>query len=230
MERSSISAKREAYLRIVMENRDLPEEQQKDVIYLAECYIHQSFKLKKCWQSVNISGVKQNVSKGKRYVVIHAGSKNGFVPNALLIFSGTNKKEEYHSDMNKQNFTKWVEGKLIPNLPKASIVVMDNAPYHSIVLNDTPSSSTKISDIQKWLSQNNIPFDSTLKKPQLLMLVKRHKPDPLYEIDEILGAGHKVVRLPYNCDLNPIELNWGIVKCKIASLNVGSIDIKVYYL
>lgn len=37
-----------------------------------------------------------------------------------------------------------------------------------------------------------------------------------------------VVRLPtYHCDLNPIELIWGIAKHKIASVNVGSIDIKV---
>ncbi|RVE47763.1 hypothetical protein evm_007518 [Chilo suppressalis] len=60
------------------------------------------------------------------------------------------------------------------------------------------------------------------------MLVKRYKTEPIYEIDKLLGEnGHTVVRLPpYHCDLNPIELIWGIAKQKIAAHNVGNIDIK----
>lgn len=83
-----------------------------------------------------MSGVNHNVSKGKRYIIVHAGSEQGFVPNALLIFTGTNKNEDYHSKINKINFTQWVIEKLIPNLPPASIVaMMDNGLYHSVVLN-----------------------------------------------------------------------------------------------
>ncbi|KAH9644942.1 hypothetical protein HF086_010150 [Spodoptera exigua] len=229
IEKPHIAAKREQYLKIIMDNRNLPQELQKQIIYLDESYIHSSYKLKKCWQSVDVSGVKHNISKGKRYIIVHAGSEKGFVPNALLIFSGTNKNEDYHSEMNKTNFTKWVTEKLIPNLSEPSIIVMDNAPYHSVVLNKAPTSASKVAEIKIWLLQNNIPFDESLRKPQLLMLVKRHKPDPIYEIDHILGDnGHTVVRLPpYHCDLNPIELIWGIAKHKIASVNVGSIDIKV---
>lgn len=227
MERLSIAAKRETYLETIMTNRFLPKELRRDVIYIGESYIHQSYNLKKCWQSVNISGVNESVSEGKRYIIMLAGGENGFVSNALSIFNGTNKNEG-NTVMNKKNFTKWVEEKLIPNLPNASIVVLDDAPY-SLVLNKTPSSSSKISDIKMWLSQNNIPYDDKLRKPQLLMLVKRYKPEPIYQIDAILGEhGHTVVRLPpYHCDLNPIELIWGIAKRKIASLNVGSIEIKV---
>lgn len=232
MEKPYIAAKREKYLKIIMDNRRLPEELQKEIIYLDESYIHQSYKLKKCWQSINITGVREKVSKGKRYIIVHAGSSKGFVPNALLIFSGKNKNEDYHSEMNNRNFKKWVEEKLIPNLPNSSIVVMDNAPYHSVAINKAPTSTTKLADIKSWLNGNGISFDSTLKKPQLLMLVKRHKPEPKFEIDELLGShGHTVVRLPpYHCDLNPIELIWGIAKNKIASRNVGSIDIKVHII
>ncbi|KAH9631797.1 hypothetical protein HF086_005800 [Spodoptera exigua] len=144
----------------------------------------------------------------------------------------TNKNEDYHSEMNKTNFTKWVTEKLNPNLSEPSIIVMDNAPYNSVVLNKAPTSASKVAEIKIWLLQNNIPFNESLRKPQLLMLVKRHKPDPIYEIDHILGDnGHTVVRLPpYHCDLNPIELIWGIAKHKIASVNVGSIDIKRWLL
>lgn len=78
-----------------------------------------------------------------------------------------------------------------------------------------------------WLLENNIPFDESLRKPSLLMLVKKHKPEPVYYIDELLGEhGHTVVRLPpYHCDLNPIELVWAIVKKRIAQKNVGGQNV-----
>ncbi|XP_060808703.1 uncharacterized protein LOC132903751 [Amyelois transitella] len=229
IEKTDIALKREKYLKIILDNRNLPEELRKNIIYLDESYVHASYKLKKCWQSMDVSGIKENVSKGKRYIIVHAGSEKGFVPNALLIFSGNNQNEDYHSEMNHYNFTKWVKDKLIPNLTEASIIVMDNAPYHSVVLNKAPTSATKVAEIKVWLEDNGVPFEDSLRKPELLTLVKRHKPAPLYEIDEILGEhGHTVVRLPpYHCDLNPIELIWGIAKHKIASNNVCSTDIKM---
>ncbi|RVE45425.1 hypothetical protein evm_009943 [Chilo suppressalis] len=120
------------------------------------------------------------------------------------------KINDYHSEMNKNNFSKWVKEKLIPNLPPAFIVVMDNAPYHSVVLNKAPTAANKISEIREWWI-NNISFHMDLIKPQLLMLVKRYKAEPIYEIDELLGEnGHTV----------------GIAKQKIAAHNVGNIDIK----
>ncbi|CAG4940862.1 unnamed protein product [Colias eurytheme] len=211
-----------------MDNRNLPEEIQKDIIYLDESYIHSSYKVKKCWQSINTEGVTTEISKGKRWILVHAGSEKGFVPNALLIFSGLNKQEDYHSEMNRANFRKWVTEKLIPNIREPSIIVMDNAPYHSVVKNKCPTSANKVDEIKMWLLENNIPFDLQLRKPSLVQLVKKHKPDPIYEIDELLGQhGHTVVRLPpYHCDLNPIELIWAQAKRKIASQNVGAKNIK----
>lgn len=59
------------------------------------------------------------------------------------------------------------------------------------------------------------------------MLVKKHKPEPVYYIDELLGEyGHTVVRLPpYHCDLNPIELIWAMVKKRIAQKNICGQDV-----
>ncbi|KAJ4442360.1 hypothetical protein ANN_03946 [Periplaneta americana] len=39
---------------------------------------------------------------------------------------------DYHGQMNSTNFERWVNTQLLPNLPEKSVVVMDNAPYHSI--------------------------------------------------------------------------------------------------
>lgn len=101
---------------------------------------------------------------------------------------------------NKNNFTKWVTEKLIPNLSKPSIIVMDNALYHSVVYNKAPISVSEVDDIKLWLSKNNIPLEDTTRKPNLLMLVKRHKPESVCEIDELLSEhGHTVVtRAPYD--------------------------------
>lgn len=228
MENINICIKREKYLKVINDNRNLPEELQKDIIYLDESYIHSSYKLKKCWQSIDTEGVIQDISKGKRWILINAGSEKGFVPNSLLIFSGNNKQEDYHSEMNRTNFNRWVTEKLIPNLKYPSIIVMDNAPYHSIVKNKAPTTSSTIAEIKLWLEENNINFDPTLRKPMLYDLVKINKPEPVYEIDELLSEhGHTVVRLPpYHCDLNPIELIWSLAKRKVAAQNVGSRDIK----
>lgn len=40
LEKPNIAAKRETYLKVIMENRNLPDELQKDIVYLDESYIH----------------------------------------------------------------------------------------------------------------------------------------------------------------------------------------------
>lgn len=155
--------------------------------------------------------------------MVHAGHENGFVPNALLVFSTKSKMADYHHNMNSQNFNKWLVQKLIPNLGKPSVVVMDNASYHTVRKNKPPTTVNLKADIQKWLNENNIPFEEYLYKSELLCLVDKYKPDPIYEADEILREnGHEVLRLPpYHCDLNPIELIWSQAKRKIAKKNIG---------
>ena len=58
-------------------------------------------------------------------------------------------------------------------------------------------------------------------KPELYELIKRSKPAKSYIVDELIGShGHIVLRLPpYHCNLNPIEMIWGILKTDIAQHN-----------
>lgn len=86
----------------------------KQIIYLDETYIHQNYKPKMSWQGPSTQGVIDNISTGKRFIIIHAGSENGFVPNALLTFNTA----DYHHDMNASNFNKWLCEKLLPNLSR----------------------------------------------------------------------------------------------------------------
>lgn len=163
------------------------------------------------------------ISAGKRHIIVHAGSEKGFVANALLVFSTKSKMADYHDDMNKNNFLKWLKEKLIPNLKEPSVIIMDNASYHVTQINKPPTMQSLKADIQKWLSDNNIVFEESFTKAELLCLVQQNRPTPLYEAEELLKQhGHEVLKLPpYHCDLNAIELIWSLVKRKIASKNLG---------
>jgi hypothetical protein len=65
-----------------------------------------------------------------RQIVVHICSKNRFLEGAELIFKEGSASGDYHGQINSVNFEKWLNEKVIPNLPLNSAVVMDNAPYH----------------------------------------------------------------------------------------------------
>lgn len=85
---------------------------------------------------------------------------------------------------------------------------MDNASYHTVQINKIPNTSTRKTDIQHWLRANHIMFEENQTRSELLVLIQKYKPEPVYEADEMLKEhGHEVLRLPpYHGDLNPIEL------------------------
>lgn len=108
-----------------------------------------------------------------RYIVLHAGNESGFIPGASLVFSSSTKNPDYHGEMNKENFLKWFENQLLKNLEKPSLIVMDNASYHSSLEDKIPNSSWTKANIKDWLQKQHIQFDEGLFKIQLLDLVAR---------------------------------------------------------
>jgi len=104
---------------------------------------------------------------------------------------------------------------IIPHLQPNSVIVMDNASYHSVKVDKVPTSNALKADIIKWLESKGEVVDPRMVIPQLLLIV-RLKPlhKPTYVIDELVKASnHTVLRLPpYHCELNPIELAWSSVK------------------
>lgn len=71
--------------------------------------------------------------------------------------------------MDSNNFIKWLQEKLLPNIPNKSIIVMDNAPYHSKDSNKVPTTAARKEDIQKWLAENKIPFQEKMTKPESII-------------------------------------------------------------
>jgi hypothetical protein len=73
----------------------------------------------------------ENLGKMVVWLRRHAGKEDGSVENAGLIFKSTTRSGDYHDNMNRKNFENWFKTELIPNLEEPSLIIMDNASYHS---------------------------------------------------------------------------------------------------
>lgn len=166
------------------------------------------------------TGLKGPTGKGRRLIISHIGSEKGFVEGGLLMFEGKKGSEDYHQEMNAERFEEWFRG-VLPKLQHNSIVVIDNAPYHSRKVELTPTSAWRKAQIQEWLTAKNIHFESQMVKASLLEIVGKKKDFQKYVVDEMATEhGITLLRLPpYHCELNPIELIWAQVKGHVARNN-----------
>ncbi|KAJ8954407.1 hypothetical protein NQ318_011081 [Aromia moschata] len=104
---------------------------------------------------------------------------------------------------------------LLPNIPPKSVIVMDNAPYHSRILNKIPNITTKKEDILKFMRNKNMNIPEKIPvMRKLFELIKEQNFKNEYVIDHLASIhGHNVTRLPpYYCVFNPIEMVWAAVK------------------
>jgi len=104
---------------------------------------------------------------------------------------------------------------VLPGLKENAVIVMDNAPYHSVKTEKCPTTSWRKANIIERLQNKGEVVDKTMNILELLEVVKKIKPlYNKYVIDEMVKANNKIVlRLPpYHCELNPIELAWAAVK------------------
>ncbi|CAF4811178.1 unnamed protein product [Pieris macdunnoughi] len=75
-------------------------------------------------QDIDFNGRRESLRRDlhSRYmftwIILNAGGENGFVPNCCLVYRSTSISADYYHNMNKDNFTKWVTVKLIPNLSR----------------------------------------------------------------------------------------------------------------
>jgi hypothetical protein len=150
------------------------------------------------------TGLKDACGKGKRRIILHIGSNEGFIDGGLLLFEGS-KSGDYHQEMNAT---------ILKTLPNNAVIVLDNASYHSRKVEKIPTTSGRKGDIQNWLASKNIAFQAVMLKAELLVLVKRKHKFESYVVDELAAQeGKTVLRLPpYHCEFNPIELIWAQIK------------------
>ncbi|XP_063237876.1 uncharacterized protein LOC134539624 [Bacillus rossius redtenbacheri] len=188
----------------------------KEKFFLDETWVDTNLTFKKCWQKKDdINCVMSIGNAAHRLIVLNTGLRNGFLPGACVVYKASATVGDYHRQMNSVNFEKWLSEKVLPNLPPASIVVMDNAPYHSKQVDKPPSKYDVKREIVGWLNRNGVECNVTMSKTELLDLLDRHRPQTKrFRVDHLLATqGHRVIRLPpYMCELNAIELAWAKLK------------------
>lgn len=157
IERTDSKAARARYIRAIQQNRA----EGKTIIYLDETWVNAGHTTPYTWlpelKLVGIEGDSEIIKrlpkippgKGKRLIVLHAGTEDGFVPDMDLVFEGK-KSGDYHKEMNSNVFLEWFE-RLCTSLPGPSCIVLDNASYHNSRTEETisPTSATLKADMLK---------------------------------------------------------------------------------
>ena len=87
------------------------------LVYINETWIDTAYTAKRCWQSKDTDGVLSPCNRGQRLIVVHAVYEDRFIPGARLIYKAALCTGDYRNEMNKKNFTKWLEEMLLPNPP-----------------------------------------------------------------------------------------------------------------
>jgi len=219
-EKDEIIALRQQYLRRMKSNRDKKGNPIKSEIYLDESYVNKNHSNDFVWYSGEDGPwIHKPTGKGERLIIINAMSSEGWINNAKLVFQSTRKTGDYHGQMNAKLFQKWFLEKLIPNIPDNSLIIMDNAPYHKTLSSISPPTPNCAKEkIYTWLLKNQIPCEKDSLKAELVTVLKKVVPAPIYEVDEIASKhGHEIIRTPpYHPELQPIEVCWGVVKNHIA--------------
>ena len=221
-EKDHVIAARHRYLREMRNNR-IPGsnlDTKRPEVYLDESYVNKNHSHDFIWYyGEDGPWIQKPTGKGERLIIINAITKFGWVPGAKLVFKSTRKTGDYHGQMNWELFKKWFTEMLLPNISMNSLIIMDNAPYHNILSEyspPTPQSSKK--KIKEWLEHNKVYCRDDCLKAELVEILTKMAPEPIYAVDEIAASyGHKVLRTPpYHPELQPIETCWGVAKNHVA--------------
>jgi transposase len=215
-ERPYVILARRKYLRAKRANRNLDSTLKRPEVYIDETYINKNHSSRFTWYlEQDGPWVNKPSGKGPRFIIVHAITKDGWVDGADLVFEAKKRTGDYHGQMDWENFSKWLSNQLLPNIAPSSLIIMDNAKYHNVLVDEAfPSSTTTKQQMQDWLTKNNYAWTEDMLKSELFQMCKRLAPVPEFKLDKIAEAhGHKILRTPqYHPELQPIETCWAVVK------------------
>ena len=209
-EQPRIIVHRHEYLRRLRRNRT----ERRPVIYLDETWVNARDSVEKMWVEDDPraaggtkGGLRKPSGKGSRLIILHAGGENGWIDGAALVFQSKKATGAYHDEMTSEHFEEWFHDSLIPNIPSNSLIVIDNAPYHSRKLEPVPTTSSRKQQMQDWLTAHAIEYPEHALKRELYALIKASNFKPKYVVDEMAkAAGHEVVRFKYKMSMLEGEL------------------------
>ena len=98
---------------------------------------------------------------------------------------------------------------------RGSLIVIDNASYHSRNDETYPVSKWKKQQYIDWLKSKDIAVQKKNSRAELWTMCKQERDRYPAKIVESIAknAGHETLHLPpHHCELNPIEMVWGSLK------------------
>ncbi|KAL4153007.1 hypothetical protein QTP88_000840 [Uroleucon formosanum] len=161
-ERADLVVWRQKYIEDIRRYRD----EGRIIYFLDETWVNAGQCSSKVWIDTSVkshtdaflkgltTGPKIPSGKGKRLIVVHIGSADGFVERGLLCFESKKNTADYHDEMNGDTFYDWF--------------LMDNASYHSVKKDPVPTTAWKKEDIQNWLKSKGVVLDKPMIKFRLL--------------------------------------------------------------
>ena len=130
------------------------------LVYLDESWLNSNHAPNKCWlEADGNGGIKVPSGKGSRLIILHAGTVGWLRSRWITLFQS---KADYHDEMDGDTFLKWFREQLIPNIPPNSVIIMDNASYHSMRGEKAPTLSRRKYEMQNWLADHNIDCDQNM--------------------------------------------------------------------
>jgi len=140
--------------------------------------------------------------------------------------------DDYHGNFNGKVFDTLFE-RLCKTLDDMKIgpcnIHLDGARYHFHKADDRPNSAMNVADMQKWYEDHGRPLPPTNRKTkresgptkdEMLKDLATIQDSSTYTINDIAAryGGHRIFKTPpYHCELQPIEMVWGVVKNMVAA-------------
>lgn len=127
--------------------------------------------------------MKDPTQRGPRFVIVHAGGRNGFEEGAILVFLAKKGAADFNAEMDGETYEKWFLEQLFPNVEPGIVIAIDNASYHTRNVEKITKTKTKKDNIKIWLKEKNVRFPEDSLKRELLSEVSKIK--HLYSLNAI---------------------------------------------
>ena len=140
----------------------------------------------------------------KKTKVDNVLKSNGEDENTKREEEGITHDFDYHDTMNAESYEKYFEN-ICKLLKPNSVIIIDNASYHSRNAEGFPMSKWRKAQFQLWLTENKIPFKPDALRSELRTLCKKYRTDKTSKVIDNIAKkhGHEVIRLPpYHCEIS----------------------------
>lgn len=120
------------------------------------------------------TGSCKHAGENKRLIVVQIGSSEEFVEGGFFCFESRTNTSDHYDIMDGNTFIEWFCG-ILPLLKDDAVIVMDNAPYHTVKKELAPTTSWMKGAILQWLESKGVVATETMVKPELLQKVPQKR-------------------------------------------------------